>query len=327
MRKECRYILLWVLACLLLTACDDRPKDVLSRSKMEDVLYDYHLTQGLIDQLPSDERYDQAQNYLNAVYLKHGITEAQFDSSITYYNRHTKELYKIYTNLKARYEIANEEIQLINGNNDMMAIFTTGGDTTNLWNSTPLFLLRSKPMLSHESFTLQADTSFRHHDQFILTFTPLFVHEPGDVRDINLQVGIAIHYASGKHIGATKTISVSGPQQLTIKATDDEDIKSISGHFYYQSIPVLRNFCLIDDVSLIRMHEKVAEPVKVDSVKTDSVVKDTMPKAVPQRMSPEELRLKNKRHDNIQIQTAPAVRTPNSIGPRRRTPQKRETRR
>ena len=126
------------LFLLLLVACEDRPKDVLSRGKMEDVLYDYHIMQGIIDELPTEEREGKAQDYINAVFEKHGITEAQFDSSIVYYNRHTKELHKIYANLKERYTAVNEEIQLVNGSNDMMAIFATGGDTTNLWNSAKL---------------------------------------------------------------------------------------------------------------------------------------------------------------------------------------------
>ena len=102
-----------ILFMLLMAACDDRPEDVLSRGKMEDVLYDYHLMQGIIDELPADEREEKAQDYINAVFEKYGITEAQFESSIAYYNRHTKELHKIYNNLKDRYTAVNEEIQLV----------------------------------------------------------------------------------------------------------------------------------------------------------------------------------------------------------------------
>ena len=58
------------LLMFLLMACDDRPKDVLSRGKMEDVLYDYHIMQGIIDELPSEEREAKAQDYINAVFEK-----------------------------------------------------------------------------------------------------------------------------------------------------------------------------------------------------------------------------------------------------------------
>jgi hypothetical protein len=139
-----KLLLLIILIASFVAGCTNRPHGTLSRSKMESVLYDFHLMQGIIDQIPSSERVDKAQDYINAVYQKHGITEAQFDQSIAYYNRNPKDLHQIYRNLKKRYTAQNEEIKLINGNNDMMAVFATGGDTTNLWSSTRLIMLRNK---------------------------------------------------------------------------------------------------------------------------------------------------------------------------------------
>jgi len=307
------------LIMLLLMACDNRPKDVLSRGKMEDVLYDYHIMQGIIDELPTEEREKKAQDYINAVFVKHNITEAQFDSSIVYYNRHTKELHKIYSNLKERYTAVNEEIQLVNGNNDMMAVFATGGDTTNLWNSAKLLTLRNKDLLNKESFTIHADTSFRRQDQFILTLSPIFIKEGRDDYDINLHVGLSVLYTNGKHIGTSRVINGNGTQQLTLQTSKDEDIKSVTGFFYYKGKKSTRNLCLIDNISLIRMHAKELEEVEeVDSVKTDSVTTDALPKPAERRLSPEELRQMNKSGEHINIQAAPSVRTPNKIGPRRR---------
>ena len=314
-----RALPLVLLLLILFAACDDHPQNVLSRGKMEDVLYDYHIMQGIVNDLPAEEREAKGQDYMNAVFEKHGITEAQFDSSIVYYNRHTKDLHKIYSNLKERYTAVNEEIQLVNGNNDMMAIFSTGGDTTNLWNSAKLLTLRNKELLNKESFTIHADTSFRRRDQFILTLSPVFIKERREDYDINLHVGLSVLYASGKHIGTTRVINNDGTQQLTLQISNDEDIKSITGFFYYKGKKESRNLCLIDNISLIRMHEK--EPQKaevVDTVKTDSIVTDTLPKPVERRLTPEERRLQNQSGEHIKIQSAPSVRTPNSIGPRRR---------
>lgn len=314
-----RALPLVLLLLILFAACDDHPQNVLSRGKMEDVLYDYHIMQGIVNDLPAEEREAKGQDYMNAVFEKHGITEAQFDSSIVYYNRHTKDLHKIYSNLKERYTAVNEEIQLVNGNNDMMAIFSTGGDTTNLWNSAKLLTLRNKELLNKESFTIHADTSFRRRDQFILTLSPVFIKERREDYDINLHVGLSVLYASGKHIGTTRVINNDGTQQLTLQISNDEDIKSITGFFYYKGKKESRNLCLIDNISLIRMHEKEPQKAEVaDTVKTDSIVTDTLPKPVERRLTPEERRLQNQSGEHIKIQSAPSVRTPNSIGPRRR---------
>lgn len=314
-----RALPLVLLLLILFAACDDHPQNVLSRGKMEDVLYDYHIMQGIVNDLPAEEREAKGQDYMNAVFEKHGITEAQFDSSIVYYNRHTKDLHKIYSNLKERYTAVNEEIQLVNGNNDMMAIFSTGGDTTNLWNSAKLLTLRNKELLNKESFTIHADTSFHRRDQFILTLSPVFIKERREDYDINLHVGLSVLYASGKHIGITRVINNDGTQQLTLQISNDEDIKSITGFFYYKGKKESRNLCLIDNISLIRMHEKEPQKAEVaDTVKTDSIVTDTLPEPVERRLTPEERRLQNQSGEHIKIQSAPSVRTPNSIGPRRR---------
>lgn|SRR5574344_170484 len=309
------------MSLLFIVACENRPKGVLSTGKMEDVLYDYHIMQGIIDQLPDNEKEDKAQNYINAIFAKHGITEDEFESSVIYYNRHAKELHGIYENIKKRYTAINEEIQLVNGNNDMVAIYATGGDTTNLWSSAKLLILRNKELQNRESFTIHADTSFHRRDQFILTLTPIFFKENRDDYDISLNVGLSVMYKNGKHVGTTRLITGNGIQQITLKAEEGQDIKSVTGFFYYKGKKTMRNLCLIDNISLVRMHEvNSALEVKLDSIKTSIQEKDSLPvDSQERRLTPEEYRLKNQSGELIKIQAAPAVRTPNKYGTRRRS--------
>lgn len=320
-----------LLTAVLIIGCDSRPQGVLSRSKMEDVLYDYHLAQGMIDQMPTDERIERAQDCINAVYAKHGITEAQFDKSIAHYNRKTKDLHHIYRNLKDRYSALNEELKLVNGNNDMMAVFAAGGDTTNLWSASPLVVLRNQSLLNKESFTIHADTTFRRHDQFIFTITPIFFRETPDNYDIDLSIGLSIYYANGKYTGTTRAVRENRTQQLTLKAEDDADIQKITGFLYYNGKKGTRNMCLVNNISLVRMHEKTAEPeaaplpatdtqptdtIGADTLSIDSIDTDTLP--AHRRMTPEELRQQNKSGKQIRIEKAPSVRKPNTLGPRRK---------
>jgi hypothetical protein len=58
-----------------------------------------------------------------------------------------------------------------------------------------------------------------------------------------------------------------------------------------------------------------------DSMKTDTLMTDTLPLREERRLTPEELRILNKSDKSIKIEAMPSVRTPNSIGPRRRTRQ------
>ena len=99
-----RFSIILCLSALLLSACSVRPpKGVLSQSKMEDVLYDYHLAQSLAQQTSTDSLAHYTMRYRQAVYEKYGIDEATFQRSMEWYARHTDKLSKIYDRLAERY--------------------------------------------------------------------------------------------------------------------------------------------------------------------------------------------------------------------------------
>ena len=78
-----------------------RPNDVIPESKMESLLYDYHLAKSMGDNLPYSENYKKAL-YIDAVFKKYGTTQAVFDSSMVWYTRNTEVLSKIYEKVKKR---------------------------------------------------------------------------------------------------------------------------------------------------------------------------------------------------------------------------------
>ena len=88
MKSRFRFHLCCVcMLALAIVGCKvKRPDDVISESKMENLLYDYHLAKSMGDNLPYSENYKKAL-YLDAVFKKYGTTEAVFDSSLVRYYR------------------------------------------------------------------------------------------------------------------------------------------------------------------------------------------------------------------------------------------------
>ena len=84
-------LFVFLLIAFLFLSCEEKPEGLLSKREMEEVLYDYHIAQYMASNLSFDERY-KSHLYVEAVFEKHGITEAQFDSSLVYYNRHIDEI-------------------------------------------------------------------------------------------------------------------------------------------------------------------------------------------------------------------------------------------
>ncbi len=250
MRKSIIYILL----LLFISACE-RPGGVLSKSEMEQVLFDYHIAQAMVGQLPAEERY-KAEMYMNAVYEKHDITKADFDTSIVWYNRHAEDLEDIYDNLHYRFTVMNEELQLKSGRNDMITIFSANGDTVNIWNGTQLILLRNKDILNKESFRIKADTSFYRGDKFQLKTTAKLINSDRSSRNFRLVQCLAVRYKDGKVISTVQSITRSDSRQLSLTTDEFKDVDEIFGYFYYNGMKEERNFAIIQDIQLVKMHNQ-----------------------------------------------------------------------
>ena len=81
------------------TSCN-RPKDVLTRSEMTEFLFDLHKLDGSLSAAGLGSSEDRENiYYYNALLEAHGITKAQFDSSLVWYSKDPKKFDKIYTDV------------------------------------------------------------------------------------------------------------------------------------------------------------------------------------------------------------------------------------
>ena len=109
-----------------------RPSDVISESKMENLLYDYHVAKSMGDNLPYSENYKKAL-YIDAVFKKYGTTQAAFDSSMVWYTRNTEILSKIYDKVKKRLKDEQELVGDLIAKRDKKPKMTKQGDSINVW--------------------------------------------------------------------------------------------------------------------------------------------------------------------------------------------------
>lgn len=94
-------LILCILSFVLgLTAC--RPKGILHSGEMRAVLVDLHKVDGMIQTEGLSYGHDDVTDlYYAQVLEKHGVTQAQFDSSIVWYTAHPVLFDKIYPKVKA----------------------------------------------------------------------------------------------------------------------------------------------------------------------------------------------------------------------------------
>lgn len=321
------------ILCLLLClfSCEQKPEGLLSKGEMEEVLYDYHIAQFMASSLPFDDRY-KSRIYIDAVYDKHGITEAQFDSSLVYYNRHTDDIKDIYDHVKRRLEDYEANLHFESGNDEIRASYTLGGDTADIWSGSRIMMLRDNPYLNRETFTIKADTSFHLNDHFQMRVDFDFIRQDQNNRDEQLTACLSIHFKNGKIISSVRSSNYPSHYDLNLH-TDNREINYISIFFMLQGQNNgMRSLGIVRNIALYRFHTTSqaysSDSITTDTLDTDTLAKDTLPtitdrKLMP-RINPDELRKMTIEEDKqgAEIRTAPAVRTPNSIGPSRRVKKK-----
>lgn len=282
---------------LFSVACSvDLPSYVIPEGKMERILYDYHIAQGMAEAQGGDVEANRYL-YVQKVFEKHHVTEAEFDTSMVWYSGHASYLKDMYVRIDARLDRASREVGLNIPEEDKFARFTAEGDTANIWQGRDMLFLHGNREDNLYTLVIPADTAFRKGDYFMLRFGNRFITQDNQREAFVL---LQVRYDNDSVVGATSMIGGDHDLTLTIPDTAvlaDRDIKSLSCTFYYAFDEKKEAFRLwmINKPVLLRYHAQVtAETDSLLDVPVDTLEADTAEaterKAGGERMSPEAFR-------------------------------------
>ena len=266
----------WTLiACLaLLSSCGKEiPDEIIQPSKMEKVLYDYHLTLGMSENSKNTEK-EARKKY---VFQKHGITAADFDSSMVWYTRESQELMSIYENLNKRFKREYEHVErLLESREEINTRSFASGDTVNIWMKEDILWFTKAPLNNKLTFEIKVDTTFHQRDAFDWNMDWYFMAEGEAI------MGLNVIYDNDSVIGMTKSITESGPQSIYLHTDSAYNIKSLNGFVYVPQNQAKQPNILLHKINLTRYHM----PEPTDSLSTDSVsatqeIKKESPKKQP----------------------------------------------
>ena len=192
--------------------------------EMEDILYDIHLSQSLMDEGNRDRRAYTDITNREAIFRKYGITQAEWDSSYNYYCRHADKLHDIYQSLSER--IRTEVIDL--GGDVSLDETTLSGDTINIWNSERNFILMQETPYNLNRFTITADSTFKAGDVLTLQFDSKFIFQEGS-RD--LVAFFAVTLGNDSVVSQDNRVSSDGKYTVSFSDYKRLGIKSVRGYF------------------------------------------------------------------------------------------------
>lgn len=279
------------IVCLvtLLTALGCKPgvpSDVIQPNDMEDILYDYYVSQGMVS-VPGARTGDedfQRDLYFNAVLKKHDVTRAEFDSSLVYYYTRADYFVKIYKNVQER--LSDEALNLgaSEGEVERFTAQIHSSDTANVWEGVRSALLVPYAPYNRLQFVQKADTSYRKGDSFMLTFKSDFLYQGGSKDAV---VYLAVKYDNDSIVSQTTHFSVNGQSQVHISPVDLK-AKEVKGFFYLgngsDKSPDLR-ILFLSDIQLIKFRQQ-----KKDEKTSDAKADSSSVKADTTRMIPDSVR-------------------------------------
>lgn len=294
--KQLFYFFLFVI---VLCSCSSDSQEILSHGKMEDIIYDLHLAQGMADKGDYDKRAMKEAEYRAAVLKKYEITQAEWDSSFTYYCRHADELHEIYNNVAER---MRDEIVSLGGE---VALNGEGfsADTANIWNMERNFILVPNEPYNVKSYVIPADSTIKKGDRLTMQFSTQFVYQDG-MRDV--VAVMAVTFQNDSVASETRHATQQGTTSFSIQDDQHLGIKKVSGYFIVGSnlndVPSSTvRLASISNVRIVIAHEeKKAEEKESDKEANDS--------------------LKNARRDSIEAtrlehQSTPPLQSEQPVGP------------
>ena len=271
MKSKAIHIVLVAAAALMVSCKPSVPSEYIQPDDMEDLIYDYHVAQGIAMQQDGSQDYNRRLNF-ELVLKKHGLTQAQFDSSLVYYYTRADRFQEIYKHVQERLNNEAEKYGAAVSEGPIKAA-SLSGDTAEVWKGNrALMLLNDRPYHLYQ-FAQKADTAYRAGDSFMLSMNTTWLMQQGNRQ---ATVYLAITYANDSTVKQYSTVSSSGNTTLRIPYCK-ERVKEIKGFVMCGMRPSTddtNSLCVlfVNNIQLFRFHNKIIEQPVMPQPQRDSIL-------------------------------------------------------
>lgn len=253
-----------ILSILIMASCHRHPDYVIGEKEMEDLLVDIHKAEAVIESNYNIYNNNATKKKLReAVFLRHGVTQEQFDTTLVWYGHHIDKYMEIYDRVAERLRAENEEAKKLLAEENSQTM-TQPGDSVDVWKQKRFHLFDSRLPSNLLTFDIATDENFRIRDYFELRFKVLMLPE----LNVKPQVYMAVRHANNDLAYNWVDVEKEGWCTLSVQA---DSAKSISRVFGYIVLPMqlVPEKMYVDSLTLIRRHYNDRIPV-VDNQKTFS---------------------------------------------------------
>ena len=254
MNRVCTIVFIGLVA--LFVACKPgTPSQYIQPGEMEDILVEYYMAQAMALQVstPQGGREYNTAMYIEAVLKKHGVTKADFDSSLVYYYTRSDRFEDICKRVSERLDEQALTQGASEGEIGKYAQFNATGDTANVWADRTTALLMPMPPYNRWDFAIEADSTYRRGDALMMMFMSDFMYQTGSKNGL---VYMAVEY-DDTVVSRNLRFTVTGLAQLRVPEDTTRRMRAVKGFFYLDGAndpSTSTRLLFLNNVQLIRFH-------------------------------------------------------------------------
>lgn len=240
-----RYLPVIFVLLLLVAGCKKMPHKVIKPDKMATLLADLHTAGAVVELDGSAWRNDSSRRVLReAVYLRHGVTAEDVDSSLMWYGHNLNDYMKVYDKTLEILDkrIAEAERSGAKATKADTRV-TLDGDSVNLWQGPMTVRLNEKNPSEFITFSIGADRYWERGDHFTLSLLPVATQSP-------VYMTIAVQYGDGTGEYVTHQSIGDMHRHLTLVLDSTRIATNIFGSIHY--IPSPGEISYLDSITLVR---------------------------------------------------------------------------
>ncbi len=241
---------------LILSACD-RPKLVLSDSKMTSVLVDMHKTEATLSEKGLYYGpYSKKAPYFNNVFKRNGITQAQFDSSLVWYTKNPHKFENVYDEVIK--QLSDLQIAVDKNKFHPIDYANIGKERLDIWNKPTHHKFSKDSVRTKVDFEIKSD-NLLYGDVYELK---LRLKIPTEDSCRKQRIELRINYYNGKAYHTFKLVKNDGIMRrftFRMPAYQKLKIKSVSGQLLASSAYKGIFHATLDSIRLIREFNRLQQ--------------------------------------------------------------------
>lgn len=230
-----------VVVAAIALSCSRTPSGVLSKGDMAELLADIHVGEAVVENNYSDFITDSARKVVKqAILEKHGVTQAELDTSFMWYGKHLDRYIEVY---ELTADILQKRLDRAGAIGASMSGGAVAGDSVDVWAGARRFEVSSLSPSDIVAFTLKHDDNWKSGDMYTWRFK---LHNT----PVSAKFGINVDYADGSTEVFSTRFGGDGWQEITFYTDSTRQASRVYGDLMIDPGRGRRVF--VDSMELIR---------------------------------------------------------------------------